>query len=294
MPAKARCRYRVNGNMTPEEFKADIKLKQSQGKKVMISLGGGGQRFTLETEADKQRFIKSVEAICSEFGFDGIDIDFETPSLELNPGDTDPKHPTTASTVNLIAAMREIHDHFGPRFMLSLVPEGSQTPAGYPGYGGQFGSYLPLLEGIRDILAFTDTQDYNCPPIQGLDGEYLSAWIGGLPRCGDGAVPPGLRRGTRSQAPLRCPAAREGDRRISEQRYHAADRGGVDANADYRTVEPSDNLQDAEAGGLSHVLRSDVLDHRRGSARGVPILERSRAAAARPAAEMTRRSRALH
>ena len=164
--------YRVNGNMTPEEFKADIKLKQSQGKKVMISLGGGGQRFTLETEADKQRFIKSVEAICSEFGFDGIDIDFETPSLELSPGETDPKHPTTASTVNLIAAMREIHDHFGPSFMLSLVPEGSQTPAGYPGYGGQFGSYLPLLEGIRDILAFTDTQDYNCPPIQGLDGEY--------------------------------------------------------------------------------------------------------------------------
>ena len=37
--------YRVNGSMTPEEFKADIKLKQSQGKKVMISLGGGGQRL---------------------------------------------------------------------------------------------------------------------------------------------------------------------------------------------------------------------------------------------------------
>ena len=164
--------YRVNGSMTPEEFKADIKLKQSQGKKVMISLGGGGQVFALETDADKQRFVTSVEAICTEFGFDGIDIDFETPSLELQRGDIDPKHPTTRSTVNLIAAMREIHDHFGPQFMVSLVPEGSQTPAGYPGYGGQFGSYLPLLEGIRDILSFVDTQDYNCPPIQGLDGEY--------------------------------------------------------------------------------------------------------------------------
>jgi chitinase len=165
-------RYRVNGSMTPEEFKADIKFKQRQGKKVMISLGGGGQVFALETDADKQRFVTSVVAICTEFGFDGIDIDFETPSLELQPGDTDPKHPTTRSTVNLIAAMREIHDHFGPQFMVSLVPEGSQTPAGYPGYGGQFGSYLPLLEGIRDILSFVDTQDYNCPPIQGLDGEY--------------------------------------------------------------------------------------------------------------------------
>jgi chitinase len=153
--------YRVNGSMTPEDFKADIKFKQSQGKKVMISLGGGGQVFALDTDADKQRFVTSVEAICAEFGFDGIDIDFETPSLEVQPGDSDPKHPTTRSTVNLIAAMREIHDHFGPQFMVSLVPEGSQTPAGYPGYGGQFGSYLPLLEGIRDILSFVDTQDYN-------------------------------------------------------------------------------------------------------------------------------------
>ena len=164
--------YRVNGSMTPEQFKADIKLKQSQGKKVMISLGGGGQIFGLESDADTQRFVTSVEAICAEYGFDGIDIDFETPSLELQPGDVDPKHPTTRSTVNLIAAIREIHDHFGPQFMVSLVPEGSQTPAGYPGYGGQFGSYLPLVEGIRDILSFVDTQDYNCPPIQGLDGEY--------------------------------------------------------------------------------------------------------------------------
>jgi chitinase len=51
------------------------------------------------------------------------------------------------------------------------VPEGTQIPAGYPGYGGQFGTYLPLLWGVRDILSFVDVQDYNTPPLQGLDGE---------------------------------------------------------------------------------------------------------------------------
>ena len=165
-------RYQVSGDITPEQFKADIKLKQSQGKKVMISLGGGGQHFALLTQEGKQNFIRTVEDICTEFGFNGIDIDFETSSLELDPGDTDFKHPTTPSTVNLIAAMRAIHDHFGKDFMLSLVPEGTQIPAAYPGYGGQFGSYIPIVEGIRDILAFVDTQDYNCPPIEGLDGEF--------------------------------------------------------------------------------------------------------------------------
>jgi chitinase len=170
--AEGTMQYQVRGNVTPEQFKDDIKLKQSQGKKVMISLGGGGQHFALMTEEGKQNFIRTVEDICNQFGFNGIDIDFETSSLELDPGDTDFKHPTTPSTVNLIAALREIHDHFGKDFMLSLVPEGTQIPAAYPGYGGQFGSYLPIVQGIRDILAFVDTQDYNCPPIEGLDGEY--------------------------------------------------------------------------------------------------------------------------
>jgi len=107
----------------------------------------------------------------SDYGFDGIDIDFESPSLAIDPGDTDYRHPTTPSIVNLISALRQVHDHFGPGFMISLVPEGTQIPSGYPSYGGQFGSYLPILHAVRDILSFVDVQDYNTPPLQGLDGE---------------------------------------------------------------------------------------------------------------------------
>jgi chitinase len=55
--------------------------------------------------------------------------------------------------------------------MISLVPEGTQIPSGYPSYGGQFGSYLPILHALRDILSFVDVQDYNTPPLLGLDGE---------------------------------------------------------------------------------------------------------------------------
>jgi chitinase len=73
--------------------------------------------------------------------------------------------------VNLISALHQLREHFGPEFMLTLVPEGTQIPGGYPGYGGQFGSYLPLLWGVRDFLSFVDVQDYNTPPFQGLDGE---------------------------------------------------------------------------------------------------------------------------
>jgi chitinase len=163
--------FHTPAGLDTDRFKADIAYLKSQGRKVMISLGGGGQHFTL---ADPQRvpnFVASVTQIVSDYGFDGIDIDFESPSLSIEPGDTDFRHPTTPSIVNLISAVRQLHAHFGTHFMVSLVPEGTQIPSGYPSYGGQFGSYLPIAYALRDILSFIDVQDYNTPPLQGLDGE---------------------------------------------------------------------------------------------------------------------------
>jgi chitinase len=163
--------FRTPGGQDKEKFKADIAGMKSKGKKVMISLGGGGQHFTLADPKRVPNFVASVERIVSEYGFDGIDIDFESPSLSIAPGDTDYRHPTTPSIVNLISALRQLHEHFGPGFMISLVPEGTQIPSGYPSYGGQFGSYIAITHAIRDILSFIDVQDYNTPPLQALDGE---------------------------------------------------------------------------------------------------------------------------
>jgi chitinase len=163
--------FHTPAGLDTEQFKADIAHLKSQGRKVMISLGGGGQHFTLADPKRVPNYVSSVTRIVTEYGFDGIDIDFESPSLAIDAGDTDFRHPTTPSIVNLISALRQLHDHFGPGFMISLVPEGTQIPAGYPSYGGQFGSYLAITYAIRDILSFIDVQDYNTPPLEGLDGE---------------------------------------------------------------------------------------------------------------------------
>jgi chitinase len=163
--------FHTPAGLDTAEFKADIAYLKGQGKKVMISLGGGGQHFTLADPNRVPNYVSSVTQIVSEYGFDGIDLDFESPSLSIAPGDIDFKHPRTPSIVNLISALRQLHEHFGPKFMISLVPEGTQIPGGYPSYGGQFGSYLAITYGIRDILSFIDVQDYNTPPLQALDGE---------------------------------------------------------------------------------------------------------------------------
>jgi chitinase len=176
--AQGTFQFQVPNGLDAAQFKADIARLKKQGRKVMISLGGGGVYVNLDDPQCVPNFVSSVTRIVSEYGFDGIDIDFESPSLVLQSGDTDFRHPVTPSIMHLITALRQLHDHFGSGFMISLVPEGSQIPAGYPGYGGQFGSYLPLAYAVRDILSFIDVQDYNTPPLEGLDGEiYQSGTI---------------------------------------------------------------------------------------------------------------------
>lgn len=168
-------RFTLPKGIPPSQFRTDVATLRQQGKTVMLSLGGGGEFFKLDQASQISVFVQSVERLVTKYGFQGIDLDFESPSLDLAPGDTDFRHPTTPSIVHLIAAMRQIKAHFGPRFVLSIVPEGSQVPAGYDTYGGQFGSELPIIYALRNDLSFVDIQDYNTPPMEALDGEIYQS-----------------------------------------------------------------------------------------------------------------------
>jgi chitinase len=168
-------RFEPPNGISPVQFKAAVAELRRAGRKVLISLGGGGQLFTLDQPASIPVLVSSVTRLVRDYGFDGIDLDFETPSLMLAPGDQDFRHPRTTGIVNLIAALRHLKAQLGPSFLISLVPEGPQMVAGHVSYGGQFGSYLPIAYGIRDILTFIDVQDYNTPPLEGLDGEIYQA-----------------------------------------------------------------------------------------------------------------------
>ena len=172
-------RFRLPVGVDAAQFRQDVAALKQSGRKVMLSLGGGGAYFSLDDPAHIPDFVTSATDTVTAYGFDGVDIDFESPSLLLRPGDTDFRHPTTPSIVNLIAGLRQLREHFGPSFMISLVPEGPQLPAGAVTYGGQFGSYVPIVYALRDILSFVDVQDYNTPPLEGLDGEiYQSHTVG--------------------------------------------------------------------------------------------------------------------
>ena len=162
-----------------QEFKAAIQAKQAAGKKIIISIGGANGQVQLTSAAARSNFVNSMIAIIDEYGFDGLDVDFEGHSLFLNSGDSDFRNPTTPVIVNLIGALRDLTDHYGSEFMLTMAPETFFVQLGYSFYGGtcsgcdtRAGAYLPVIYAMRDRLNWLQVQNYNSGPITGLDDQY--------------------------------------------------------------------------------------------------------------------------
>lgn len=164
------------------DFKAAIAAKRSQGKKVLISIGGQNGQVQLTTTAARDAFVSSVSAIIDRWGLDGLDIDFEGHSLSLDTGDTDFRNPTSPVIVNLISALKTLKATYGPGFVLTMAPETFFVQLGYQYYGSgpwggqdpRAGAYLPVIHALRDDLTLLHVQDYNSGSVMGLDNQYHS------------------------------------------------------------------------------------------------------------------------
>ncbi|SMC28638.1 Chitinase [Andreprevotia lacus DSM 23236] len=161
------------------DFLAGIKAKQAKGKKVLISIGGQNGEIQLTTTAARDNFVNSISAIIDKWNLDGLDIDFEGHSLQLNPGDNNVAAPTTPVIVNLISALKTLKAKYGSKFMLTMAPETFFVQLGYQFYGGncsgcdtRAGAYLPVIYAMKDDLSWLQVQDYNSGPITGLDNAY--------------------------------------------------------------------------------------------------------------------------
>ncbi|WCF09588.1 glycosyl hydrolase family 18 protein [Paenibacillus thiaminolyticus] len=161
-------------NATVAEFRSDVAYLHSQGKKVLISIGGQNGSVELHSNQDVQNFVNSLASIIQTYGFDGLDIDLEGGSVSLGAGDTDYRHPTTPKIVNLIAAVRQLSDRVGPGFMLTMAPETAYVQGGIVAYAGPWGAYLPVIHGLRDKLDFIHVQHYNAGGNEALDGRVYT------------------------------------------------------------------------------------------------------------------------
>ncbi|MEJ5187799.1 glycosyl hydrolase family 18 protein [Treponema sp. J25] len=172
----------LTADYTINDFKNDIKLLQGRGKKVVLSIGGYEGYFSLNSASAVSTFVNAISGFITEYGFDGIDIDLEQTSVALLSGaDPDFRNPQSPKVVNMISAIRQICDRFGPNFILSWAPETFYLQMGHQFYAGlnayvdnRSGCYIPMIHALRDKTTYVQAQLYNSGSIMGNDDRPYS------------------------------------------------------------------------------------------------------------------------
>lgn len=162
-------------NSAVSDFTADVATLQSQGRKVLVSIGGENGTLILTSAAQKQSFITSLESILDQYNFDGFDLDLEGgTTLQLDNGDNNFMSPTTAKVVNLISACQQViayRQAKGKNCWLTMAPETFYVQTAFgSSYSPLVGAQLPIIYGLRNQLTILQVQLYNTGTVEGLDG----------------------------------------------------------------------------------------------------------------------------
>lgn len=153
-----------------------IQTLQSQGKKVLISIGGATAPVSLDNITERDTFVSTMNDIINTYGFDGIDIDLEGSSLSVTGGTI--SSPVDAPIIHLIVAVKQIMSEYysghNKKMLLTMAPETAFVHGGQSAYGGIWGAYLPVIYALRDSIDILQVQLYNSGSMYGIDGNIYS------------------------------------------------------------------------------------------------------------------------
>lgn len=171
-------RYLTGGNFDPQLLKNDIATLKALGIPVIVSIGGQNGHVELNTETQKNTFVNGLKSIIDQYGFDGIDLDFEGGSMNFGAGAL-----TNFSYANLtpypklknvVDAFKELKQHYGNGFIMTCAPETFYVQVGYSTYANTAGSFLPVIDNLRNELDLVMVQLYNTGSVTALNGQAYS------------------------------------------------------------------------------------------------------------------------
>ena len=160
----------------PTDFKTKVKALQNKGKKVLVSVGGANDPIVLGTDKQKSDFTSSMDAIMSQYGFDGMDIDIESSSFDFGADWT--MDAPAVGQKNWIASVKELNAKFktrtGKKMILTAAPEtvylmGALSEWQISNVNG--GAFLPILEGLKEEMDLLHVQYYNATENIAIDGK---------------------------------------------------------------------------------------------------------------------------
>ena len=114
-----------------------------------------GTTYITNEEAANQ-FAKSLISIIEEYGFEGVDIDFEGGAV--------------SGTDYIAEALRTVRNHFGEDFIITMAPETYYFQDTNPNGTMATSAYYRLAYKIRDILTICYPQFYNSGAMNGYNG----------------------------------------------------------------------------------------------------------------------------
>ncbi len=166
----------IPDQVSPATLIGQIQTLQSQGKKIIISMGGATSAISLDNIAERDTFISTMDTILNTYGFDGIDIDFEGISISVTGGTI--SSPIDSKIINLIYAIKQIMSDYyaahNKRLILTMAPETAFVQGGMSAYGSIWGAYLPVIHALRDSLEILHVQLYNSGSMFGIDGNVYT------------------------------------------------------------------------------------------------------------------------
>ena len=149
-------------NMSDEEFRRQVGVLNSQGRSVIISLGGADAHISLQ-KGQEEDLAYEIIRLVETYGFDGLDIDLEQSAI------------TERDNQSVIPdALKLVKDHYkkeGKNFIVSMAPEFPYLRSRSEG-----ASYLPYITKLEGYYDFIAPQYYN----QGGDGlwvDELNLWV---------------------------------------------------------------------------------------------------------------------
>jgi chitinase len=139
------------GGYTTSDFINDIRTLHSQGKKVIISVGGANGTISVNDATSATNFANSVFNLIQTYGFDGVDIDLEN---GLNPA-------------FMTSALQQLSSKVGSSLIITLAPQTVDMQS-------TSGSYFQLALNVKNILTIVNMQYYNSGSMIGCDGKVYS------------------------------------------------------------------------------------------------------------------------
>jgi chitinase len=139
------------GGYSAAQFTSDIATLHSQGKKVIISVGGQNGTISVSDSTSAANFANSVYGLMTTYKFDGVDIDLEN---GLNP-------------TYMTSALQQLSAKAGSSLIITLAPQTIDMQS-------TSGDYFQLALNIKNILTIVNMQYYNSGTMLGCDGNVYA------------------------------------------------------------------------------------------------------------------------